>query len=89
MNYQQKKADPVGIGLLKEGDDAFSTLTAFPLGQAYYKRPIMCSYLYRRETGQKVTKFSKIFSNLIQSADSSVKKMAFWAGPLVASATFY
>jgi len=26
MNYQQKKADPVGIGLLKEGDDALVQL---------------------------------------------------------------
>jgi len=32
MNYQQKKADPVGIGLLKEGDDAFFNFNSLPFG---------------------------------------------------------
>jgi len=32
MKYQEKKADPVGIGLLKEGDDAFFNSKSLSFG---------------------------------------------------------
>jgi hypothetical protein len=61
----------VGIGLLKEGDDAYCISDSRPFGAGFYGRPIMCSYLYRRETPQKVTIFSKNFSKLRKKPDNT------------------
>jgi hypothetical protein len=53
----------VGIGLLKEGDDASCNFNSRPFGAGFYERPIMCSYIYRRSRTKKVTSFSKISKN--------------------------
>jgi hypothetical protein len=78
MNYQQKKADPVGIGLLKEGDDAYFNSNSRPFGAGFYERSIICSYLYRRETAQKVTIFSKNSSKFQENNYPKTKSRAFW-----------
>ena len=47
MSYQQKKADSVDVGLLKEGDNAqfqFFSLPANPAFPDIRERPIACSY---------------------------------------------
>jgi len=79
-----KKADPVGIGLLKEGVDASTNLSSRLLIQTgllfpkadLRERPVMCIYTYRRKTAQKVTGFFKIFSKFHKNSDSKTKRLS-------------
>jgi hypothetical protein len=60
MNYQQKKADPVGIGLLKEGDDAYCIYQSRPFGQAFMNGLLCVPTYIDAKLPKKLRRFSKI-----------------------------
>jgi len=47
----------VGIGLLKEGDNAYCISDSRPFGAGFYERSCTCVYIYRRRKAEKVTIF--------------------------------
>jgi len=63
MNYQQKKADPVGIGLLKEGDDAYCIFIATLLGQALMNGLLYVPTYIDAILPEKLQYFPKISKN--------------------------
>jgi hypothetical protein len=67
MNNQQKKADPVGIGLLKEGDDAYCTLIAALSGQAFMNGLLCVPTYIDAEQPKKLQYFPKISQNCEKS----------------------
>ncbi len=81
----------MGIGLLKEGDDAYCISHSRPFRAGFYERPFMCFYLYRRRTTEKVTIFSEKFLKIPPKTtfQNEKKPILLLDGLLFSATTFY
>lgn len=69
MKYQQKKADPVGIGLLKEGDDAYCIFYSRPFLEQTLMNSLFCVSIYiDAELPKKLQFFPKFIEILLKLA---------------------
>jgi hypothetical protein len=82
MNYQEKKADPVGIGLLKEGDDAYHNFNSRPIGRAFMNGPLCALTYIDAARAKKLHYFPKIPQNWQKTAFRNEKANPFGRRPL-------
>ena len=78
MSYQQKKADSVDVGLLKEGDNAqfqFFSLPANPARLTFANGLLRVPTIYRRQRARKVTTFFGIYQKLRKSSNFGTKRL--------------
>jgi hypothetical protein len=80
----------VGIGLLKEGDDAFFNSNSLPFWSRLMMNGLLCVPIYiDAKLPKKLQYFPIIFRNINTKYQFQSKKTALWAGPLVTSAALY